>query len=130
MNIGYANPSPTFQPAMRLIANITNADPAVVTTTFDHNYVSGAYVRLYVPVACGMLQADKMIGQISVTGPTTFSIDIDTTAFDLFIAPPVQPPPPPPIIPLPFPHANTCALVVPVGEASDRLDSSVGNVLF
>lgn len=129
MNIGYANPSPTFQPAMRLIANITNANHASITTTFDHNYLSGSFVRLYIPQACGMFQADKLVGQVSVTGATTFTVDIDTTDFDPFIAPPVQPPPPPPIIPLPYPHVNTCALVVPVGELSDRLDSSVMNVL-
>jgi hypothetical protein len=129
MNIGYANPNPVFQPAMRLVAAITNSNPAIVTTTFNHNYLSGAWVRLYVPRACGMWQADKLYGQISVTGPTTFTVDIDTTAFDPFIAPPVQPPPPPPIIPLPNPHINTCALVIPIGENNDNLDSAVNNVL-
>lgn len=74
--------SPTFQPAMRIISAITNASPATVTTTFDHDYVSGTVVRLHIPTGFGMYQANKLQGEITVTGTTTFTIDIDTTDFD------------------------------------------------
>ena len=41
-----AYPFPVFQPAMRVISSITNGFPAVVTTTFDHQYISGTVMRL------------------------------------------------------------------------------------
>ena len=118
MSTCYANPSPSFQPAMRLIASITNANPATVTTTFDHDYESGLIVRLNIPTACGMFQADKLTGTITVTGATTFTIDIDTTAFDAFSIPVA-----------PAWNDNTCATVVPVGESNDILRLATRNVL-
>ena len=33
-----ATEDPTYQPAMRVIQAITQANPAIVTTTFDHDY--------------------------------------------------------------------------------------------
>lgn len=114
----YANPSPIFQPAMRLIENITNALNAVITTTFDHDYITGAIVRIYVPKGFGMLQINKMKGTITVLSPTTFSIDIDTTLFDIFVA----------SFPL-DPFYPQVPLVVPVGEINSTLSSSVVNTL-
>lgn len=83
--------NPTYQPAMRIIASITNASPAVVTTTFDHDYITGDIVRLYIPRGFGMLQADRLKGTVTVTGDTTFTIDIDTTDFDSLVVPPDNP---------------------------------------
>lgn len=118
MSTCYANPDPTFQPSMRLISAITNGNPAVVTTTFGHDFVSGTLVRLYIPVIDGMFQASNLVGTITVTGPTTFTIDIDTTSFDVFAIPVA-----------PSPHDNTCALVVPIGEVNDILSAATQNVL-
>jgi hypothetical protein len=118
MSTCYAVPSPTFQPAMRLIAAITNANPAAVTTTFDHDYHSGLIVRLDIPVADGMQQANGLTGTITVTGSDTFTIDIDTTFFDVFAIPGS-----------PSPHQNTCAQVVPIGEVNESLAQSTQNVL-
>lgn len=129
MQIGYANPNPSFQPAMRLISMITNSNPAVVTTTFAHNYSTGTIVRLYVPTACGMTEANLQTGTISVTSATDFTINIDTTNYSGFISPPITPPPPPPIIPLPFPRINDQAMVVPIGEINSMLTASTRNVL-
>lgn len=78
---------PVYQPAMRIISSITNADPAVVTTTFNHQYQSGLIVRLNVPLGYGMQQANQLYGPIMVTGDTTFTIDIDTTFFDPLVVP-------------------------------------------
>ncbi len=66
----FAYPNPIFQPAMRLIAAITNANPAVVTTTFAHLYLTGLIVRLDLPPAVGMPQANGMTGTITVLSPT------------------------------------------------------------
>jgi hypothetical protein len=111
----YANPSPIFQPAMRLITAITQANPAQITTSFAHNYKNGMIVRIDVPPADGMQQIDGMTGTIMVTGPTTFIIDIDTTSFDVFS--------------IPVTNENTCAQVVPIGEVNETLLAATVNVL-
>ncbi len=118
MSTCYANPNPVFQPAMRIIAAITNSYPATVTTTFAHQYKTGTIVRLDIPPACGMQQISGQTFPILVTGSTTFTIMADTTNFDPF-AIPVSPPP----------AVNTCAMVVPVGEVSATLLAATINVL-
>lgn len=77
---------PTFQRAMRVISSITNANPAVVTTTTDHQYLTGMVIRLNIPKGFGMQQANQLYGTITVTGDTSFSIDIDTTNMDRFLS--------------------------------------------
>jgi hypothetical protein len=118
MSTCYAQMNPVFQPAMRIVAAITNANPAVVTTTFAHQYVSGTIIRLDIPPADGMQQINGMTFPIVVTGATTFTIPIDTTNFDVFAIPA-----------MPGPHTNTCALSVPVGEITPTLKAATINVL-
>jgi len=118
MSTCYAQFDPIFQPAMRLIAAITNSNPAVVTTTFRHQYVDGTIVRLDIPQADGMQQANGLFAPIIVLSDTTFSIAIDTTNFDAFSIP-MDPPP----------YVNTCAMVVPIGEVATTLQAAVRNVL-
>lgn len=118
MSTCYADPFPVFKPAMRLIASITQANPCVITTTFAHGYISGTIVRLDIPFADGMQQANQLYGPITVTGLTTFTLPINTTMFDAFSIP-VSP----------SPHVNTCAMVVPIGENNDILTAAVQNVL-
>ena len=77
---------PIFQRAMRVISNITNANPAVITTTTDHQYITGMICRLNVPRGFGMQQVNQKYGEITVTGDTTFSIDIDTVGMDKFLS--------------------------------------------
>jgi hypothetical protein len=98
--------SPDFQPALRIISSITNANPASVTTTIDHDYLDGLIVRLIIPDGFGMTQADNLTGTITVTADDTFTIDIDTTNFDAFAAP------------SPLPSAYTCAQVIPIAEGT------------
>jgi hypothetical protein len=113
---------------MRIISAITQANPAEVTTTFAHQYISGIIVRLDIPPACGMQQLSAMapsalqdrtgVFEILVTGATTFTIPIDTTLFDVFAIPVA-----------PLPQTNTCAMVVPVGEISSTLKAATINIL-
>jgi hypothetical protein len=114
----FALPFPVFQPAMRIISAITNSNPAQVTTTFAHQYINGVIIRLDIPIADGMQQANQLFGPVVVTSPTTFSIAIDTTTFAPF-AIPVDP----------LPQINTCAMAVPIGEINDSLLSATQNVL-
>jgi len=113
----YSNPSPTFQPANRSIVSITNANPGEVTTSIEHDYLSGEIVRLKVPEGFGMTQANNLTGTITVTGDTTFEININTSSFDVFSEP------------SPLPSAYTCAQVIPVGEVSSTLAGATKNVL-
>lgn len=78
--------TPVFQRAMRVISSITNANPAVVTTTTNHQYITGMIVRLNVPMGFGMQQVNQQQGLITVLSNTTFSISIDTTLFDPFLS--------------------------------------------
>lgn len=112
----YTNPN--FQPSIRVISAITNSNPAIVTTTNPHKYFDNMFVRLNIPRACGMLQADKLTGYITITGVDTFTINIDTTGFDAFSIPVA-----------PNPHDNICALVVPIGEKYDTTAGVMQNVL-
>lgn len=109
--------NPTYKPAMRVISAITNANPAAITTTFDHNYVTGTVVRLHIPPGYGILQANELFGEITVTGDTTFTIDIDTSTFDAYTTP------------ASFPENKQYAQVVPIGENNSILTASVQNVL-
>lgn len=105
---------PTFQPAMRVITAITQANPAQVTTSFAHDYLTGLIVRLNIPEGFGMQQANQLYGPIIVTGNTTFTIDIDTTTMDAFAVP----------------VGNTqYALVTPIGEINSQLYQATRNVL-
>ena len=120
MNQCIALPFPVFQPAMRLITAITNSFPAVITTSFAHQYVSGTIIRLDIPPVDGMQQANQFVGPILVTSPTTFTMNLDTTNFTPFV------------IPAPSDenfHLLTCAQAVPIAENNDILTAAVQNVL-
>ena len=114
----HAVENPTFQRAMRLISAITNNYPAQVTTTFDHDYETGDIVRLNIPKWFGMTQADKLIGTITVTGTDAFTIDIDTTRFDVFAVP----------APVPW-YVDSYGSVTPVGEIAANLGGATQNTL-
>ena len=120
----YAPQFPTYQRAMRNILSITQADNALVTTTFDgvnpgnHQYSTGLIARLYIPRGFGMVQADKLYGVITVVNDTQFTISIDTTNFDAFSVPDYQPG-----------NNGTPAQVVPIGEVNELLTEATQNVL-
>lgn len=116
---GYATQSPTYQPSMRLVSMITNAANAVITTSFDHGYLVGLIVRVYVPSEFGMVQAHQMVGEvISVPSTSTCTIDVDTSNFDTFVFPDPEPW-----------YINDYPMLVPIGEINSLLTQSVRNVL-
>lgn len=118
----YSPPFPVFQPAMRVITNITNSFPATVTTSINHQYIVGTIVRLNVQPEFGMVQANQKVGTIlSVPTTNTFTIDIDTTYFDPFVTPTIPAPPPQLAYQSPF--------VTAIGEDNDILSAAVQNVL-
>ena len=106
----YADPFPAFQPAMRIVTAITQANPAQVTTSFAHQYKNGLIVRLDIPIENGMPEINGNTYVITVTGSTTFTVPVDSTNFT------------------PFTN-NVCTPVVPVGEINALLNSATQNVL-
>lgn len=92
-----AQQKPFFQPAMRQISAITQSNPVVITTTFDHSYFTGDIVRINLPASAavplnpllsfGMPQINKVYAPITVLSTTTFSMPIDSTLFDAFTIP-------------------------------------------
>jgi hypothetical protein len=102
---------------MRIINSITRDTIPVVTTSFAHQYATGIIVRMDIPRGFGMEQLNGLSFPIIVTGPTTFTIDIDTRFFDSFLAP------------VSYPYSYQSAQVVPMGEINEMLTSAVRNVL-
>ncbi len=107
--------NPPFKPALRFIANITNANPAVVTTTIPHLYQSGIIARLYIPEDFGMTQANQLFAPITVIDATSFSIAIDTQTFDAYNNP--------------GNNLARAAMVVPIGEITSDFYSPFVNTL-
>lgn len=112
---------PVFQPAMRIITNITNGYPAVVTTSFAHQYTTGLIVRLILPPGYGMEQANQQFSNITVIDTTNFSINLDTTLYRAFILPPVT---------TEYPWSPTeYAQSIPIGEVNSTVYLATKNVL-
>lgn len=108
---------PVFKPAMRIVSDITQDFPALVTTTFNHLYIDGIVLRLIVPPGYGMVEANGLFGVILVQSPTTFTIDIETTYFNPFT------------IPVTSPYDLQYAQCVPFGEINSTLLAAYQNVL-
>lgn len=119
-----AIPFPTYQPAMRNILTITNSDPVVITTTYNgvdaqaHNYKTGLIVQLLIPIGWGMEALNQFQSDIIVLSTTEFTMPIDTTLFNPFVVPALNPG-----------HFGTAPQVVPIGEVTALLSQSTKNVL-
>ncbi len=105
---------PVFQPAMRIITNITNGFPATVTTSFAHQYTTGLIVRLILPPGYGMPEVNQKFSDITVVDSTSFTINLDTTFFQSFVVPgsPTQ-----------------YAQAIPMGEINSTVYLATKNVL-
>ncbi len=102
---------PIFYPRNRVIASITQAAQAVVTTTVNHGYLPGQAIRFSNvkqvrpgAAAYGMVEINGLIGNIVAVTSSTFTVDIDTTGFTAFV------------FPLTADYPFTPAEVIPVGE--------------
>lgn len=103
--------SNNFVPNRQTILSITNANPGVVTTTQANGYHNGLYVRLVIPTADGMQQANGNIYLITIIDSISFSLNADTSNFDSFS--PIS--------------TSQVAQVIPVGEISATLKNAVEN---
>lgn len=114
---GYAQIVVTHNLRVQTILSITNANPMVVTTVMDHDYVAGMMVRFLIPVQFGMVELNNVTAQVIQVTNNTLTINFDSTAFNAFAYPSPLPNAytPPSIIPnssgqylppLPLPYGN------------------------
>ncbi len=108
-----AQVSPVFQPALRVISNISAANPCVITTTFAHNYLSTDAVKIFLPRGFPMQQLNNAHGLITVIDSTSFYFPYDTTIIDAFADP----------------GNGQNAQVVPHGENTNTVAGAVHNTL-
>jgi len=74
-----------FIPNLQYISNITQAFPAVVTFTTNHNFIVGEWISFRIPPPNGMIQLNNQKALIVAITPTTVSINVDTKQFYAFI---------------------------------------------
>ena len=95
-NYRIVNVDPLFYPRNRVIANVTQAVQAVVSTTVPHGLTPGQKVRFNIPAVSGMTQLNATplnnyrlatVVSISATDLNIFTIDVDTTTFSAFTWP-------------------------------------------
>lgn len=101
----------SFIPPVTFVDSITNANPAVVTTTTDHGYLSGLFVRLFFPEDVGLNILNEKIFEITVLSDNSFSVPFNTTNLDVYS--PVS--------------ADQFSQVIPVGEDADSLSQAKQN---
>lgn len=88
----YLQPNITI-PSSLLISNITRSTPMVVsvfignTTTEANTYIVGMAIRLFVPRAYGMYQANNLVGTIIAINGSDFTLNFDSSLFDPFVVP-------------------------------------------
>ncbi len=103
------SPDANFTPDRQLIADVTNALGAVVTTVSNHGFTTGDWIRIFVPEVYGM-SINFEATQIAVTSLTEFNTDIDTSYRLAFVAPTAPP-------------AFTPAQAIPISGETDNIGS-------
>lgn len=102
-----------FVPKRREISAVTNAIRAEITTTEDHNYEVGQFVRLIVPEAYGMALNFVQSQILSIPTSTTFIVNVDTSNLLTYTTPT-------------FPPAFTESHCVPISGEEDNNTSITG----
>ncbi len=86
-NLGLFN-SGTYTPAINDLEDVSQSNPALVTTSEEHNYVINQQVQFFIPPQWGMRQLNKLKGYIlSIPSENEFVVNINTSQFDAFVIP-------------------------------------------
>lgn len=107
----------SFLPDVRNITSITQANPAVVTTSTNHGYSAGLYVRIVIPYPGSMPQIADQIFLITITGANTFSVPVDSTGFDAFTLAPIL-----------YGQREQQAQSIPIAEINSTFSNCVANI--
>lgn len=83
--------SGTYLPFTCDISAIALGQQTVITTTVNHSFVIGNQVAFQIPKEYGTRQLNAVDGYVLDTTPTTVTLNIDSTHFDAFIIPSVNP---------------------------------------
>lgn len=103
-----------FQPKNRIIFAISQSNPCTVTTFTPHEFLNNVIIKFLIPQAAGMSQLKDKFFPITVTGPVTFTIPIDSTSFQPFV--------------FLGQYAQFPAQANPIAERNRNLDSAEDNV--
>jgi hypothetical protein len=109
----YINSDSYFRPQRMFITSISQADPAVITTSIDHNYMTGLLVQFFLPKDSHMQELNGKSYYITVTGDDTFTIPVDSTNYDAYVDPA---------------DPNICGQAVPTGEINSSVLQAVRNI--
>jgi len=80
-------------PSSLLITAITNSLAMVVTveigneSTEANTYIAGMAIKLFVPISYKMFQANGLVGNILSINGNDFTLDINSSTFDVFQIP-------------------------------------------
>jgi len=81
----YVNSTGTKLTKNYAIANITNSNPAIVTTALQHGLLTGSQVNFF--GILGMTELNGAVAFVTVLSPTTYSLnDIDSSGFGAYIS--------------------------------------------
>ncbi len=115
---------PQYRPDKNWIVLMTAADPMVVSLSVTHGLAIGDVVRLSVPAAFGMVEADGLQGKVTAvqavaagavnTALNTVTLDIDASAFTAFALPTSA-------------NAGSPALLIPFGSQATNVDQALVN---
>lgn len=84
---GYSQVQVTENLRCQTIESVTNANPCVVTTINNHEYVAGMKVRFLIPTQFGMIQLNVVNVQVIAITADTLTLDLDSNNFDGFSYP-------------------------------------------
>lgn len=73
-----------LQGSQLLISGITQANPAVVTTTLDHQLTTGSVIQI--EDVLGMTEVNNIDLTATVISATTFSIGVDSTGYGAYVS--------------------------------------------
>lgn len=107
-------------PGFLLITAITQAYPMVVSITNSpgNTYIPGQVVRLNIPPAYGMQQANGLQASIMSINGTDFSLNINSSLFDTFA------------VPAPSIYTIEPATLSPAGSSNLQYSNSSSQVAF
>ena len=109
-------------PSSLLITAVTNALAMVVSvevgneSTGANTYIVGMSVKMFVPISYGMYQANNLVGTIIAINGGDFTLNINSSSFDLFV--------------IPSGLAVTPASISPAGSRNLQYNNNSGPVPF
>ncbi len=108
-----------YAPKVFVISDISIGQTTIVTTTVDHDFVIGQWVRLIIPNKYGSRLLNEQQGLvISIPSSNSVELNIDSIGTDAFIASPVF---------IQF-ESKTLPQIIPIGDNNFGAINSSGRI--